>query len=943
MPDWIAPTTEALQAKIITEADERTLILTSGGRLARQLRHAFRLDRMKKGYSGWLPPKVLSFNAWLQETWRDSWPEETLASPLKILQIWEEAVQGFNLPDGLSADIQLFQLLDETYRVRIRDKVSPLVNGYATPLIVWREKVIQRFEQRLFEQGFIHPSILPIKLLEEKIIGAQVQPEKVLLIGFEFPAPIESDLLSVLKKRFRAVSCMTKTVQEPVLSAISLHNQEEEVVWLAEKVLSAARQFPLHRIGIVVPNFSQYAPLITSAFRELIGPSISEEAGNYNISLGQSLWDHPLTQAGLLPLRFFLEGESRTLLLSLFLSPYYRIWGPHAHQLAQADLLWRRHSLDSGLEALVQCLIQHNFSGLPFLSPVEENLISQLNRHAPPRGVTPRTMEIGLGKGNLNAIFELKALDHPPQSAAGWVESLLHCWRFLGFPAVALPGEEGIYKHFQQILKDLARDLKAEVLDGSHFFAWLKYMLGQTLVNEPGYEHAGIQVLGLIEARGLAFDHLFLAGLSKGSLPQPVRTFPFLCPEERRQVQGATLKSQFDFAQISFSHLKTVSPKIVLTRPEEENGDPVPPSPFWPSQSEKGERNYWTIPGKVWSRAEWLKQTLQGIQNYPLVHPPLDMAFSPDEGNPLTTEYDRESPYGFIGAESFSKPSTLSVTAVETLLACPFKFFAERLLQISPLDEIVTGISPAEKGETLHKILASITKTLRSQGIPLSDQKAVETVINQCVHDILSDKSSNPHWLVEKVRLIGEGESLSGLLRLWMETERERWEKGWRWEKEEMSFFDLRFPSWSFSVQGRIDRIDFNETMGEVCCWDYKTGHLPPSNDISKNLLAPQLPLYLLALNTINELKKKSPEVSRAGYIGLKSEGEFVMREPWPESLAWETCLQAWENEISRIGEKLKALDFSPDPRPEPRGKNQGACTYCPYQDLCTYWITAHS
>ncbi len=559
MPDWITPTTTALQARIVAEADERTLILTSGGRLARQLRHAFRLDRMKKGYSGWLPPKVLSLNAWLQETWRDSWPEETLASSIKTLQIWEQTVQSLDLPEGLSADIQLYQFLDETYRVRIRDKVPPLENGYATPLIVWREKVFRRFEEGLSEQGFIHPSLLPIKMLDEKIIGARILPEKILLMGFEFPAPIESDLLKVLKKRLGAVSCLTKTKQEPVLSAVSLPNQEEEVVWLGEQVLLAAQQSPLHRIGIVVPNLSQYAPLITSAFRELIGPSIIEEAGNYNISLGQSLWDQPLTQAGLLPLRFFLEGESRTLLLSLLLSPYYRIWGAHHHQLAQADLLWRKHSVDSGLDALLQCLIHHNFSGLSYMNPSEETLESLL-----------------------------KTLNQPRQGVAQWVESLSHCWRLLGFPAIALPGEEGIYKHLQQILKNLTRDLKAETLDGPHFFAWLKYLLSQTLVNEPGYEQSGIQVLGLIEARGLAFDRLFLAGLSKGSLPQPVRTFPFLSPEERRLVQGATLKSQFDFARIAFSHLKTVSPKITLTRPEEEKGDPVPPSPFWPVQAEKG-------------------------------------------------------------------------------------------------------------------------------------------------------------------------------------------------------------------------------------------------------------------------------------------------------------------------------------------------------------------
>ena len=104
------------------------------------------------------------------------------------------------------------------------------------------------------------------------------------------------------------------------------------------------------------------------------------------------------------------------------------------------------------------------------------------------------------------------------------------------------------------------------------------------------------------------------------------------------------------------------------------------------------------------------------------------------------------------------------MTAVETLLACPFKFFAERLLRIAPLDEIVIGISPLEKGETLHEILALITNTLRLQEIPLGDQKAVEKTITHCVHTVIGNKSDNPHWLVEKARLIGEEEGLGGLL-----------------------------------------------------------------------------------------------------------------------------------------------------------------------------------
>lgn len=889
MPDWTAPTTEALQARIIAEADERTLILTSGGRLARQLRHAFRRDQMEKGRSGWLPPQVLSLNTWVEETRRQSWPEESPASPLTTLRLWEEAVQESDLPEGLTADIQLYRTLDETYQARIRNKVPPLKNGYAHSLILWREEVFGRFEHLLSDHGLIHPGVIPIKVLRGSLHNARFLPEKILLVGFEFPAPIEVDLLTVLKKRYGALFCSAKAAREPVLEAVSLPNQEEEVVWLSEQVLLAARETPLHRIGVVVPAITQYAPLFSAAFRELLGPSVAEETGSYNISLGQPLLDLPLVQAGLLPLRFFLEGETRTLLLSLLLSPYYRLWETHRLQMARADLIWRKGSIDSGLEALLHSLPQQNFAGASSLHPPGQTLEALL-----------RTLNQGRKNG------------------ADWVEALSRFWQLLGFPALLLPGEEGFYQHLTKTLKTLKDDLRSAFLDGPHFFAWLKHLLGQTLVNEPGYEQSGLQVLGLIEARGLAFDRLFLAGLSKGSLPQPVRTFPFLTPEERRLVQGAHLKSQYEFARLTFSHLKASSPMMTLTRPEEEKGNPLPPSPFWPEIAKRQERNYWRVPGQVWVRAEWLKQTQEGLKKYPEPFPPLDL--------PLMC---------------FSSPPTLSVTAVGAALACPWKFFAERLLGLAPLEEIVIGISALERGEILHKLLALITKTLRQEKVSLHEEEAVSQVVDRCLQEVLTAKSPDPHWRIEQKRLIGEEEGLKGLLGAWLKEEKERYDEGWRWEGEEISFSNLRLPSWLFFIQGRIDRIDFHESMEEVCCLDYKTGGLPHTNDISKNFLAPQLPLYLWAVRTDPNLLKKAFKGLRGGYMGLKSQGELAVKEPLDKASAWESCLTDWEREMAELGKKLTAGEFKADPKPKPLGGNQGACTYCPYSGLCTYWKSA--
>jgi hypothetical protein len=888
MPELIFPNTEALQAGIVSEADDRTLILTSGGRLARQLRHGFRLHQQHKGRVGWLRPEILSLNTWVEKMWQGTWPEETRPSALKILRLWEEAVKEGDVPEGLTADIQLYQILNETYQARIRNKV-PSPGPHVHPLITWRDEVVKRFEVLLDEQGLIHSSHLPLRVLRDLATGPAVLPEKLFLTGFEFPAPIERDLLQVLHRRYGAVFYSTHSHAEPTLRAVSLPNQEEEVFWLVEQILETAQQTPLHRIGLVVPALAQYAPSLATAFQELLGSTMNEQGGCYNISLGQPLWKQPLVQAGLLPLRFILEGQSRTLLLSLFLSPFYGRWKAYHSELAQADGRWRKQGVDKGLQSLLSCLAETNFFKFYLMKG-----------------------------GNLPLEDLLKPFQMKEQSGGNWVTALLNCWKVLGFPVIEGPGEEGFYRHFLEILQVMAGDLRTTPLEGAQFLAWLKYLLLDALVNEPGHEQSGLQIVGLIEARGLAFDHLFLAGLSKGSLPQAVRTFPFLTPEERRLVQGATFKSQFEFAQRAFAHLKTIAPKMTLTRPEEDQGDPLPPSPLWPKEAEKRGRNIWTFPGRVWMGAEWLCQTRRKSLMVGPYDPPEDAS-----------------------VKHFVRPSTLSVTALETFLSCPFKFFSKQVLRLNPLEEMIIGISPLEKGEVLHSILALITKTLRQQEGYSLEVEGPMPLIAQCVKGILQNKSGDPHWLLEQKRLLGEGPGPAGLLGTWLEMERERRKEGWRWEKEEISFDHLRLPSWGLPLRGRIDRIDRNENSGEAYCWDYKTGRLPGSKDISKNFLAAQLPIYLLALKTLPDLLEKKYQNPRAGYIGLKSEGEFSLQEPFKQSEEWEACLLEWEGVVGNAQKEILSGRFPAEPKPKPRGHEQGACHHCPYLCLCVYWRSA--
>jgi len=69
-------TTEQWQQRIIDAWQPGTLILTSGGRLARQLIHRYRQQQRENGHKSWQPLEARSLNGWLNQYWQNLWDDE---------------------------------------------------------------------------------------------------------------------------------------------------------------------------------------------------------------------------------------------------------------------------------------------------------------------------------------------------------------------------------------------------------------------------------------------------------------------------------------------------------------------------------------------------------------------------------------------------------------------------------------------------------------------------------------------------------------------------------------------------------------------------------------------------------------------------------------------------------------------------------------------------
>jgi RecB family exonuclease len=283
---------------------------------------------------------------------------------------------------------------------------------------------------------------------------------------------------------------------------------------------------------------------------------------------------------------------------------------------------------------------------------------------------------------------------------------------------------------------------------------------------------------------------------------------------------------------------------------------------------------------------------------------------------------------------------------MQTALNCPCRYLWENLLAVRPLPEIAAGLTPQERGARLHKVLERFVrgfqKVLKQQGN--WDQGQGRSLLREAVAFHLSNLEDDLHWQAERQRWLGEDEDVPGLLWEWLRLEQERFQQGWRWQGVETEFQGLGRPDWAFTLQGRIDRVDYHPEAG-LMVWDYKSGEVPKAKKVFQDEQEFQLPGYLLAVKQ-GLLPIPAPAGDlRAGFIGLKSiRREHLKHEDFKSSSSdWQRLVDVWAEKVADISRLLLAGNFSPRPHPPPSGKELGACQYCPYALICGYQVASEA
>ncbi len=253
-------------------------------------------------------------------------------------------------------------------------------------------------------------------------------------------------------------------------------------------------------------------------------------------------------------------------------------------------------------------------------------------------------------------------------------------------------------------------------------------------------------------------------------------------------------------------------------------------------------------------------------------------------------------------------PKKLSASGYNSLTACPYQFFAQRMLRLHALDELSDLPQKRDYGVWLHQILNIYHQALLTQPSP-PDQRL------QKLQEI-----SNQRFAVElahSAAALGYYVRWQKAMPAYLEWCEKHEQDGWHYAHGELDVEKiLSFPEGSITLQGRIDRIDQNAT-GESSVLDYKTKTLTPLRARLKSKEDHQLAFYGLLFE---------PPVVDASYIALEPEREKIGAVSAPEFSQWQQQLH------TQITNNLSAISQD---APLPANGINDVCEYCDMRGLC--------
>ena len=870
------------------------ILITATTRLAREFRRQHDQSQIAAGHSTWPAASVLPYSAWLSQLWQGwLYSGNAIPSPPKLLRLAEERGIWEDIIRSSPAGNELLQI-GATAGAAI-DAWS-LACAWHVPLgaAEWNDTAdteafrgwVVEFLERTEANNWLSGPQLAGVIIEKIQDGGIEVPGEIELAGFVDFTP-EQDLV------FRTLKDCGCEIRKRAPVRPDDHASAHRARWLdqdAEVHAAAAWARQILEglgadhvtghipVGFIVPDLAAYRSRIERVFTEAFHPgtqmSPERDAERvFNISLGPALADYPIIEAAFLILGTNPESVPVDAAGRLIRSPF--IAGASTERTP-------RGLLDAALRGLREPVVRAD--DIRTLATKDDS------PHACPE------LAASLDRW-LDALSGIES----PQMPSDWAATLARLLNSIGWPGEGtLSGAE--YQTalaWRKVLAEFASVDGSSGPVGRHEAIERLRRLAADRQFQPESEPAPIQVLGVFEASGLEFDHLWIMGVHDGAWPGPPRGNPFVPLRLGRQLgmPGSSPAIALDNARLLTAKMLGSSPQVIVSYPGHEGDSELRPSPLFSALPE--------------ARADEL-----GIP----VHTPYVESLR--SGSAIELVEDSQGP-ALKGERARGGTSIFSHQA-----ACPFRAFAMLRLGAVALDSAEPGLSAIDRGQLVHDALGRVWHELRShEGLMSATTDRLDAIVSMAVGAAIHDLASKRRALRGPRFAEVEKRRLEQTLRNWLDLEMDRrpftvvHHEGKR--RVTVGGMGIRLRS------DRVDRLDDDDTFVVI---DYKTGRHSPGEWMGSRPDEPQLPLYA---TTMDE------PVSGVFFATLKT-GDFRFRglaategivpgvKPVNRYPELEDAIEDWKDALHGLGNEFRLGNAEVDPKIPTE-----TCRHCHLGPLC--------
>ena len=871
------------------------IVVTPNRRLARALVALHDATQRDAGRAAWVAARALPWDAWLRSLWEDAVAAGVtgnftrLQSPLQASHSWNRIVDTHALP-----------LIDARGAASLAADAWKMAHAWGVGGASWRAwagsgvatdddpatfaRWADQYAVLLSRMAAIDSTQLPDLLAGCASRIRAWHEARIVLAGFIELSAQQQRLLAALGAAGAHVERLDTLPNTPVqIWRATGETPRDELTRALTWARARAITTPNAAIGIAVLDLASRRAEVRALADDILCPALQwpgheEAARPYNLSLGGALADAPLVATALDLIGLASAPLSMARAAALLRSPY----------LSGAPDAWmRRARLERDWLAQGRRMVSLAES-IAALMEIDGSLAQRWHR--------------------ARATQRLPASASPREWADAW-----RAW----LDAAGWPGDRTLSSSEYQArgawddaLAQFATlgPVTTRLSRGDALAALHAHLAGEMF--QPESPAAQIQILGGLEAAGLPFDALWVAGLAAESWPPPPRPNPLLplSWQRERNVPRASAARELAYAQALTTQFARGAAEVVFSYALNIDDHPRSPSALLPAGPTLDTKTIAVHDGTA-SAQLMLAPTLETIA-------------------------DDRAPGLHFGSRA---PG--GARLIEAQSDCPFKAVAGFRLAAEPWPEPIDGLSALERGTLLHAAFAAFWRDVGDQRILAALDP--DALAGRIAAAIVTARQALPvaRWrALSPLVAAGESTRLTRLVAEWLA----------RYDRARPPFHVQEVEgSAALTLQGlafrlRLDRVDTLADGGTVII-DYKSGRTTaPDAWFDPRPQAPQLALYALA----RRAAVPTQPIRAVAYAQLKPgeirvQGLAADAKAWPglklpgnlkrAGLAdWAAVEMRWAESIGALAAEIAAGDAAVTPR-----DIKTTCKQCGRQALC--------